>query len=232
MIYVPAGVERNIRNAVGNKYMDLLDIVKNEVKHRLLGINSCHEWEHTERVYNLAMHIGEKEGADLEVLGLAALLHDIARKEQDESSGKIDHAERGVVIAKEILEPYNLPKEKLENILHCILAHRYRNDVAPSTVEAKVLYDSDKLDSIGAIGIGRNFSFAGHLGAKVHDKNVNFDKSAEYTIDDTAYREYMVKLRYVKDKIITNEGKKIAAGRHDFQEHFFERLNKEVDGEV
>jgi len=212
--------------------MDLLDIIKNEVKSRLSGINSCHEWEHTERVYNLAMCIGKKEDADLEVLGLAVILHDIARKEQDESNGKIDHAERGAIIAKEILEKYNFPKEKLKNILHCIQSHRYRNDIIPSTIEAKVLYDADKLDAIGAIGVGRNFSFAGHVGAKVHDKNVNLDKSAEYTIDDTAYREYMVKLKYIKDKIITDTGKKIAEGRHDFQEKFFERLNKEVDGEI
>ena len=99
-------------------------------------------------------------------------------------------------------------------------------------MEAQILYDADKLDAIGAIGTGRNFSFAGHLGAKVHDKNVNLDKSAEYTQDDTAYREYMVKLRHIKDKIITDEGKKIAEGRHNFQEEFFKRLNKEVDGEL
>jgi len=217
---------------MGNKYMNLLDSVRNEVRLKMSGVNSCHEWEHTERVYNLAMHIGQKEGADLETLGLAVILHDIARKEQDESKGKIDHAERGAVIAQEILKKYNLPAEKLKNILHCIRAHRYRNDIKPSTIEAKVLYDSDKLDSIGAIGTGRNFAFAGHLGAKVHDKNVNFDETAEYTTDDTAYREYLVKLRYIKDKIITDEGRKIAAGRHNFQEEFFARLNKEVEGEI
>lgn len=178
------------------------------------------------------MHIGGKEGADLEVLGLAVILHDIARKEQDESNGKIDHAEKGAVLASEILAKYNLPKEKLENILHCIRAHRYRNEIIPETIEAKILYDADKLDSIGATGIGRAFSFAGHIGAKIHDKNINLDKSAEYTRDDTCYREYMVKLRHIKDKIITNEGKRLAEGRHKFQEEFFNRLNKEVDGEL
>ncbi|MCX6721536.1 MAG: HD domain-containing protein [Candidatus Staskawiczbacteria bacterium] len=211
---------------------EIFDKIKKEAKEMLTGINSCHEWEHTERVYNLAMHIGKKENADLEILGLAAILHDIARKEQDESNGKIDHAQKGAEMAKKILSKYNLPEEKIKNICHCIQAHRYRNNIIPETIEAKVLYDSDKLDSIGAIGTGRNFSFAGHLGAKVHDKNVNLDKSAEYTQDDTAYREYMVKLRHIKDRIITNEGKRIAEGRHKFQEKFFERLNKEVDGEI
>jgi len=211
---------------------DIVNEIRQIAREKLEGINACHEWEHTERVYNLAMHIGKKENADLEVLALAALLHDIARKEQDESKGKIDHAEKGAQMAKEILDKYKLPEKKLENILHCIRAHRYRNNVDPKTIEAKILFDADKLDSIGAIGTARNFSFAGHLGAKVHDKNVNLDKSAEYTQDDTGYREYMVKLRYIKDEIITNEGKRIAEGRHQFQEEFFKRLNKEVEGEI
>lgn len=212
--------------------MDVFEEVKSEVKKRLEGVNSCHEWEHTERVYNLAMNIGRKLNADLEVLGLAVILHDIARKEQDESNGKVCHAERGAVLAKEILQKHNLAAEKIKNICHCIETHRFRNNKIPRILEAQILYDADKLDAIGAIGTGRNFSFAGHLGAKVHDKNVNLDKSAEYTQDDTAYREYMVKLRHIKDKIITDEGKKIAEGRHNFQEEFFKRLNKEVDGEL
>lgn len=211
---------------------EILNKISQEAKKRLEGINSCHEWEHTERVYNLAFHIGKKEKADLEVLAIAALLHDIARKEQDESNGKICHAKKGAEMAEKILKPFELPEKKLKNILHCIEAHRYRNNIIPNTIEARVLYDADKLDSIGAIGTGRNFSFAGHLGAKVHDKNINYEKSAEYTKDDTAYREYMVKLKFVKDKILTKEGKKIAKGRHKFQEEFWKRLNKEVDGEL
>lgn len=212
--------------------MDLLNKIKEEVKNKLFGINSCHEWEHMERVYGLAMHIGKKENADLEILGLAAILHDIARKEQDESSGKIDHAERGAILAKKILEKNNLPKEKIKNILHCIETHRYRNNKIPQTKEAKILYDADKLDAMGAVGIGRAFSFAGHVGAKVHNKNVDLSKTDQYSIDDTAWREYEVKLKYLKDKMLTDEGKRIAEERHKFMEIFFDRLNKEVDGEL
>jgi len=213
--------------------MDLLfEKIKEEAKKMLDGINSCHEWEHTERVYNLAMKIGKKENADMEILGLSAILHDIARKEQDESNGKICHAERGAVLAKEILKRYGFKKEKIENVAHCIEAHRYRNDKIPGTKEAKILYDADKLDAIGAIGIGRAFSFAGHIGAKIHNRNVDLKKTDAYSIDDTAYREYMVKLRHIKDKMLTTGGKKIAEERHKFMRNFFERLNKEVDGEI
>lgn len=212
--------------------MDLFNKIKEEVKNKLSGINSCHDWEHTERVYNLAMYIGRKENADLEILSIAAILHDIARKEQDESNGRIDHAERGAILAKEILEKHDLLEEKIENILHCIETHRYRNDKIPQTKEAKILYDADKLDAIGAVGIGRAFSFAGHIGAKVHNKDVDLSKTEQYSIDDTAWREYEVKLKYLKDKMLTDEGKRIAERRHKFMEIFFDRLNKEVDGEV
>jgi uncharacterized protein len=211
---------------------NIFERIKLEARDKIDGINSCHEWEHTERVYSLALHIGKKENADLQVLGLAALLHDIARKEQDESGGKIDHAQRGAELAGEILAKYNLPKEKLDNIVHCIASHRFRNDNKPETLEAKILYDADKLDAVGAIGIGRSFAFAGHLGAKVHDENVDIDKKAEYTKDDTAYREFLVKLGKIKDKVLTDEGKRIAQERHEFMEQFFQRINKEVRGEV
>ncbi|MDD2470128.1 MAG: HD domain-containing protein [Bacilli bacterium] len=207
--------------------MDLLEEVKSIVQKELISINSCHEWEHTERVFNLALSIGEKEGADLEILSLAAILHDIGRKDDD---GIIDHAERGAILAKEILERYNYPSEKIEKICHCIKAHRYRNENVPETLEAKVLYDADKLDAIGAIGIGRAFSYAGHIGAKVHNKEVDVVKTEEFSSDDTAWREYEVKLKYIKDKLFTKEGRRIAEGRHAFMEQFFERLNKEVDG--
>ncbi|HOB89983.1 MAG TPA: HD domain-containing protein [Candidatus Colwellbacteria bacterium] len=211
---------------------EVLDKIKEEAKSRLSGTDSCHEWEHTERVYNLAMRIGKKEKADLDVLRLAAFLHDIARKEEDESKGKIDHAERGAILAREILEKHDLSEEKIENIVHCIETHRYRNDRVPQTKEAKILYDADKLDAIGAIGLGRVFSFAGHIGAKVHNKDVDLSTVEPYSIEDTAWREYKIKLQYIKDKMFTDEGKKIAKERHRFMKMFFDRLNKEVDGKM
>ena len=87
-----------------------------------------HDWEHTERVYNLCLHIGEREGADLEILKLAALLHYIGRPEQDRLGGKICHAEKGGALAGEILEKYGVEKEKIERIVHCIETHRFRNE--------------------------------------------------------------------------------------------------------
>jgi len=145
--------------------MNIFDEIKEKVILASEGINPCHDFMHTERVLNLALHIGEKEGADLEIITLSALLHDIARKEQDESKGKICHAQRGAELAKDILKEKGMDEDKINRVIHCIEAHRFRNGCIPESIEAKVLSDADKLDAIGAIGIGRAFSFSGHIGA-------------------------------------------------------------------
>jgi uncharacterized protein len=121
---------------------------------------------------------------------------------------------------------------KIEKIIHCIETNRFRGNKKLKTKEAKVLFDADKLDAIGAIGIGRAFLFAGEIGAKLHDKNVDIKKTKEYTKNDTAYREYLVKLRKIKDRMFTKEGKRIAKERHKFMVNFFNRLNKEVEGKL
>lgn len=129
-----------------------------------------------------------------------------------------------------MLEKYNLDQEKIEKIIHCVESHRFRGSKIPQSMEAKVLFDADKLDSIGAVGIGRAFLFAGEVGAKLHDKNVDIEKTKPYTEDDTAYREFNVKLRHIKDRMLTREGNRIAEKRHRFIADFLDRLKKEVDG--
>ena len=189
-----------------------------------------HNWEHTERVYNLCMHIGTVQGADLEVLSIAAYLHDIGRIHQDKSKGSICHAEEGARMAQELLNKFSIPEEKKENILHCILTHRYRNSHIPETLEARVLFDADKLDAIGAVGIARAYLFAGEVGAVLHNKNADPLTTKPYSKDDTGYREYLVKLSKIKEKMLTTEGKRLAQERHAFMEEFFDRFLKEHEG--
>jgi uncharacterized protein len=204
--------------------------IEKEAKKYFKGADGCHDFSHIERVRNLALRIGKKEKADLFVLEIAALLHDIKKKEEMKFKGLICHAEHGAKAARKILDKYNLDKKTIENIVHSIEAHRYRNNIFPNTIEAKALFDADKLDSIGAVGIGRDFLFAGEIGAKFHDPNVNIKKTKEYSKDDTAYREFLVKLSKIKSQIITKEGKRIAKERHGYMVEFFNRLNKEVNG--
>ena len=125
-----------------------------------------HDADHTQRVLNMAMHIAESEHADTEVIRYAALLHDIGREEENASKGKLNHAEIGGEEAREILTAEQLEPEFVERVVQCIKTHSYRKAVPPQSLEAKILYDADKLDALGAIGIGRAFVFAGECGAR------------------------------------------------------------------
>ena len=212
--------------------MDVIAQVKEEAKSFFTNAKGSHDWEHTQRVYNLCVRIGEKENADMEVLKLAALLHDIGREAQDRVNGDICHAERGAALGRELLRKHSIKEEQIDRIVHCIETHRFRNYRAPESIEAKILFDADKLDAIGACGIGRAFLFAGEVGAKLHNKDIDVENTEPYTKEDTAYREFVVKLRKIKDRMLTPQGRRIAAERHKFMAAFFDRLHKEVEGEL
>ena len=212
--------------------MNLKERVSDIARRHFESAGSSHRCDHTQRVYRLGLHLSEQERADREIVALAALLHDIGRTEEDRSRGKTCHAEKGADMARKILSGEGLEEDKIDQIVHCIATHRFRGNKQPETPEAKVLFDADKLDSIGAVGIGRAFLFAGEVGAILHDKNVDPENSAPYSEEDTAYREYLVKLQYIKDRMLTKSGLELAKDRHRFMTDFFERLNREVGGEI
>jgi len=209
--------------------LTLEDIIAH-AKTYFAAARGSHAWDHTERVYGLCMHIGRAEGADLEVLAIAAYLHDVGRPFEDESKGTICHAEKGAEIAKNLLVNYPLSIEKKSNIVHCIETHRFRGNNPPESLEARTLFDADKLDSIGAIGIGRAFLFAGEVGAKLHNPEADFRNTRPYTEEDTGYREFKLKLSKIKDRMLTAEGRRIATERHAYMQEFFERLQQEWEG--
>ena len=197
--------------------------------HDVMG--GCHGPDHTERVHKTALHIGRLTGAQLDVLSAAALLHDIGRMYETREQGKICHAEKGAELARKILVQLDFTPARIDEIAHCIEAHRYRGDKIPKTLEAKILYDADKLDSIGAVGIGRAFLFAGQTGAKLHNESdVDILACKPYSKEDTAYREFRFKMSKIKDRMLTSEGKRLAEERHNFMEVFFERLERETKG--
>lgn len=209
---------------------NLIEKIQQVAKEQFSSARGSHDFEHTMRVYNLCLHIGKKEKADLEILELSALLHDIGRNEEDKKKGKICHAEKGAEIAEKILKKFFY--NKIPEVLHCIRSHRFRGKNIPISKEAKILFDADKLDSIGAVGIGRAFLFAGEHGAKLHNKEIDVLLTKEYSKEDTAYREFMVKLQHVKDRMLTKEGQNLAKERHKFMIDFFKRLKKEVKGDL
>jgi len=191
---------------------------------------SHHDKFHVERVYNLAERIAEKENADVDVIRAAALLHDIARAMEDE--GKIDdHAAEGAKMATVILEEVGFPKEKMDNVIHCIEVHRFRKGVKAKSLEAKILQDADRLDILGAIGIARVFTRGGWSNKPIHDPAVppkeKYDGRSE-----TSVNHIQEKILKVKDALNTKAAKEIAEERHKFVEQFLERFLKEWKAEI
>lgn len=209
--------------------------IETEAKKYFQGASGCHDWTHVERVRSTSLFIGEQEKANLDVLELAVFLHDIGRKEEIKSKGLFCHAEKSTEIAKRIFEKYDIDQKIVENIIHCIKTHRLRNSNIPETIEAKVLFDADKLDSIGAIGVARDFLFAGNAGSgNLYTGNerelAKSGKDYSFTKGDSAILEYEIKLKHIKNKMLTSAGKKIADERHEFMKNFFERFWEEVKG--
>jgi len=177
--------------------------------------DGTHGFSHVERVFNLCLHIGKEEGADLEVLALASLLHDVARPL--ESSGKVeDHAVEGARIARHFLRSLGYPEEKVEAVAHAIEAHRFSRGPEPETLEAKILSDADKLDAIGAIGVARVFMYSGEHGRSIEDSLRHFEE----------------KILKLKGLMYTKTARGIADGRHRFTVEFIERIMREIEGEI
>ncbi|MDH5299097.1 MAG: HD domain-containing protein [Desulfobulbaceae bacterium] len=191
-------------------------------------VGGCHGPDHSLRVHRTALHIGRQLGARLDILSAAALLHDIGRRTETASRGEICHAARGAEMARAILAELDYTPEAISAVAHCIATHRYRGSNQPKSLEAEILFDADKLDSVGAIGIGRAFLFAGQVGAKLHNDNGDIRNTDSYSVEDTAYREFRVKLCKVREKMLTSVGRRLAEERHLFMEIFFERLEREI----
>lgn len=189
-----------------------------------------HGPDHSERVYFLALSLGRELNARLDILAAAALLHDIGRRHETKSKGGVCHARQSAEMAGPILAELEFDPADIKAIQHCIRCHRFRGEDTPESLEAKIIFDADKLDSIGAVGIGRAFLFAGQIGAKLHDAEIDHTKTMSYSHEDTAYREFQVKMSKVKDQMLTKPGRQLAQQRHRFMETFFDELNREIYG--
>jgi uncharacterized protein len=208
----------------------MLDSVKQLAYKHFQAARGSHKWDHTLRVCRLCERIGRVEKVDMDVLLAAAYLHDIGRSYQDESKGAVCHAEKGARMAGPIVKKLALSEIQKHNILHCIQSHRFRGSHKPKTPEARVLFDADKLDAIGAVGVARAFLFAGEVGARLHSQPADIEDTEPYSADDTGYREFKVKLSKIKGRILTEEGRKLAEDRHMIMVEFFKRFLEEYEG--
>lgn len=197
--------------------------------------DASHSFEHVRRVVVLAERIAAAEGADPDIVHTAALLHDIGRSEESRTGAC--HAAVGAERCREILD--GCQPDFIEAVAHAIAAHRYRDpDRAPETLEARVLFDADKLDAMGAIGVARAYAVAGRRGQKLWsplDATETGDRSSVIeglAEDHTPVQEYLFKLRHLIHVMLTCTGRTLARERHAYMVGFFERLDREVRGEL
>ncbi|TFG70980.1 MAG: HD domain-containing protein [Anaerolineales bacterium] len=195
--------------------------------------DSVHDFDHILRVVNLAERIARQEGADLRIVRAAALLHDLGRAESQAQD--MNHAAVAAERAGQLLSDWGAPRDWISAVQHAIAAHRFRALPDPQSLEAQVVFDADKLDAIGAIGIARVFAYGGAHQQRLWASRESIDV-AEWEMEGdasehTPVHEFIVKLSRIKDRLTTRSGRAIAEERHSYMQAYYQRLDAEVRGE-
>lgn len=194
--------------------------------------DAAHDFDHVARVTRLAELIAAAEGADLTVVRLAALLHDLPAPAAHSEDHRTAHHWRAAQSARDLLLDLGAGTELVAQVVHCIEAHRFRDQsVQPQTLEARCLYDADKLDSIGAIGAARAFAYAGAHGSRLWVKPVaEIDGGATEPAapDYTPVHEYVFKLQRLLATLHTPTARALGAERHATMAAFFAQLDAEM----
>lgn len=191
--------------------------------------DAAHDKEHVYRVLYAALDIAAHErGANLDVLIAACLLHDIGLREQF-ADPAVDHAEAGAVKAVQYLTANGSTPEFAAKVAGCIRAHRFRNAQPPSTIEEKILFDADKLDAAGVIGIARTICYQAIAGQPLYstgaDGSVLPGAAAE---PDSFLREYKFKLERLYGHFFTRRGAELARRRQAAAVNFYQSLMEEI----
>jgi uncharacterized protein len=187
--------------------------------------SSGHYIYHLKRVFNAALHMQSIEGGDRIVIGAAALLHDVHRLIAKETGSFCSPRDSLDSVAK-LINQTSLPTDKINNVLHCIeYNEEYSFSDAGKTMndlETLILQDADNLDAIGAIGIGRTFSFGGAYGIPMWVVEKPFDRHAfdESVKDPSTIHHFYSKLLKLKANMHTRSGAELAEKRHKFMELF------------
>lgn len=193
-----------------------------------------HGFDHVLRVYRLAERLAQAEGADLEIVRAAALLHDA--NGNPESAMRHDHHLQSAEFAGQMLRAEGWDEKRIAAVQHCIRSHRFRDtNELPQTIEAQVLFDADKLDAIGAVGVARAIAYATLEGQPAYaapsQRFLTFGQR-EPGEPHSAYHEYLFKLTRIQERLNTATGRALAKERHARMVEFFERLAEETLGQA
>jgi uncharacterized protein len=202
------------------------------VKDELSNAEGGHDWWHIYRVWKMALRLAEEEKANLFVVSLGALLHDIADAKFYGGDEEI-----GPRKAEAFLQSIDVEKAVIDQVLEIIRHVSFKNrDELPEvlSIELQIVQDADRLDAIGAMGIARAFSFGGFKGRAMYDPaikaNPNQSKAAYKAAKSPTINHFYEKLLLLKDMMNTDAGKQMAAQRHRFMEQYLEQFYAEWEG--
>ncbi len=195
---------------------------------------SGHDWWHLFRVWNTAKHITQIEKANMFVVELGALLHDIADwkfNNNDESVGPKK--------VTALLEPFEVSKDVIDQVCDIVATVSFKGSAAINkikTIEGKIVQDADRLDAIGAIGIARAFAYGGFVKRPIYNPDEKYQSNqneASYTKNNsTSINHFYEKSLLLKDRMNTVTGRKMAESRHEYMKDYLEHFYREWDGEM
>lgn len=200
------------------------------VKQELENAEGGHDWFHIQRVWKNSFTIASTESeADLLIVQLGALLHDIADSKFHDGDETVGPAKTAA-----FLERFDLPTTTIDHVVNIVkhISFKGGNEAQKfRSLELDIVQDADRLDAIGAIGIARTFNYGGHKGRAIYDPNIqpNLNMSKEEYKASTAptINHFYEKLLLLKDRMNTKKGKQMAEERHQFMELYLQQFFKE-----
>lgn len=217
--------------------MDSTDLIKQTesfIKERTKTNEPGHDWQHVDRVRNMALRIAKNEGGDALVIELGALLHDVADHKFHGGDTTV-----GANVAREFLASHGLDQDTIERVAHIVEHVSFKGAGEPNriaSIEGKIVQDADRIDAIGAIGAARCFSYGAKQGRPLYDpegvtvENATAKQNKNRKASSSLHHFYE-KLLLLKDRMNTETGKKIAEARHEFLEQYVEQFLAEWKGE-
>lgn len=202
-------------------YVLIESFMRNQMK------DSAHDQHHVYRVlYNATEIATYEEDVDYDVLITSCLLHDIGRAYEINNPG-VNHAEYGAEMAYTFLQKHDFDSSFSLKVKSCIQKHRFRSNNPPLTLEEKILFDADKLDVSGAIGIARTLLYQGKMDIPLYTLD-NHNEIEENNSKETFFTEYKRKLESIYDKFYTKGGRELAKSKQESAATFYNSLKSEI----
>lgn len=209
--------------------MTLTEKVENKIIEQFFGESTGHDWHHIKRVWNMSKYIQKKEGGNLEIIELSALLHDIS--DHKFNGGQLD---KGGEVAFNILMELGAEELVANEVRYIVnnVSYKGANTATEmNSLEGRIVQDADRLDAIGAIGIARTFAYGGANNQPIHEPSLNVtmhDSFEEYAASKTStINHFYEKLLLLKYRLNTTTAKEIGEKRHAIMEHFLEQFHSE-----